>query len=140
MATVSAANGAVPIPALGGLIDVMLLRGTITSYFRKLGLHDITFEERDLLDKKYSEIIDRYKSLFKFPKEFIASMGKSLSLLLGIPQVTKYVPIVGIAMASSVSFAVVLRYLIKSINELEEVAMAVWESTAKRSVTAKQSE
>ena len=140
MATVSAANGAIPIPTLGAFIDVMLLRGAITSYLRKLGLNDIASEERDLLDKKYSEIIDRYKSLFKFPKEFTAAMGKSLGLLLGIPQVTKYVPIVGIAMASSVSFAVVLRYLIKSINELEEVAITVWDSTAKRSVTAKQSE
>ncbi|CAB4036395.1 interferon-inducible GTPase 5-like [Paramuricea clavata] len=36
--------------------------------------------------------------------------------------------------AGSISFAFTLRYLLRSINELEEVAMTVWDNAAKRSV------
>ena len=141
MATVSAATGAIPVPGVGGFIDAVLIRGAIMTFFRQLGLNDTSSKERDLLDKKYTDIIDRYRSLAGSTKKFVATLvGKSLGVALGIEEVSKYIPIIGIVIASSISFAYTLRYLLKAINELEEAAVAVWDTAAKRSVRTQQNE
>ncbi len=133
MATISAGAGAIPIPGVGGAIDFALIRGTIMSYYIQLGLNDTTSEERALLDKKYNDIINRYKS--GSVKEFASTIvTKALGLMIGIEEISKYIPIIGVVIASSVGFAFTLRYLIRCINELEEAAIAVWDNAAKRSV------
>ena len=47
--------------------------------------------------------------------------------------VSKYTPIVGPVIAGTISFVLTLRYLRRCVNELEEVALAVWDEAAKQS-------
>ena len=133
MATISAGAGAIPIPGVGAVIDFALIRGTIMAYYIQLGLINTTSEERALLDKKYNDIIDRYKSssVAKFGSTVVT---KALGLMVGVEEISKYIPIIGTVIASSVGFAVTLHYLIRCINELEEAAIAVWDNAAKRSI------
>ena len=127
MATISAGASAIPIPGVGAAIDFALIRGTIMAYYIQLGLNNTTSEERALLDKKYNDIIDRYKSSSTV-------VTKALGLMVGVEEISKYIPIIGVVIASSVGFAVTLHYLIRCINELEEAAIAVWDNAAKRSI------
>ena len=133
MATISAGASAIPIPGVGAAIDFAVIRGTIMAYYIQLGLNNTTSEERALLDKKYNDIIDRYKS--SSVKEFASTVvTKALGLMVGVEEISKYIPIIGVVIASSVGFALTLHYLIRCINELEEAAIAVWDNAAKRSI------
>ena len=133
MATVSAGTGAIPIPVIGGVIDTALIGGTIMSCYRKFGLHNTTPEALALLDQKYREIITRYH--FRSAGELVFTAAtKTVGLILGVEEVSKFIPIIGMVIASSISFAFTLRYLLRSINELEEAAIAVWDNAAKQSV------
>ena len=101
------------------------------AYYTQLGLKNTTPEERDMLDKKYKEIIDKYNP--GTVKE-LASTGfsKTLGVIIGVEEVSKYIPIIGMALASSVTFALTLKFLISAVNDLEEAAIAVWDNAAKR--------
>ncbi len=133
MAAASAGTGAIPIPGVGGVIDLVLIGGTITVYYRQLGLNNTTPEELELLDKKYMEIIQRYQ--FRSAAEFASTFAtKTFVLILGVEEVSAFIPIIGIVLAGSISFAFTLRYLFRSINELEEAATAVWDNAARRSI------
>ena len=130
MAAVSAATGVIPIPGVGVAIDAVLIGGTITVYYRQFGLYNTTPEELDLLDKKIKEIIERYhfSSAAEFAKTVVT---KTFGIILGVEEVSKFIPIIGMVIAGSISFASTLRYLLRSIKELEEAAMAVWDNAAR---------
>ena len=130
MATISAGAGVIPLPAVGGLVDAALIRTTVTAYCRQLGLNNT--EESAMMDKKKTEIINNYQSE-SIVSHFV-SVAHSIGLSIGVEEISKLIPFVGSAIAGSIGFAKTLRYLIKSIDELEEVAMAVWENAAKQTI------
>ena len=133
MAALSAATGAIPIPGVGGVIDVILIRGTIMVYYRQFGLNNTTLEEDTLLEKKIRDIVERYS--FRSVLDFAPAIAtKTFGLMLGVEEVSTFIPIIGIVIAGSISFAFTLHYLLKAINELEEAAMAVWDNAAKQSI------
>ena len=129
----SLSGAASAIPAVGGMIDIVLIRGTIMAYYMQLGLSNTTSEERETLDKKYKEIIDKYNpGRVKEWASTTASVSKTLGLIIGVEEVSKFIPIIGIAISGSISFALTLKYLHSAVNDLEETAIAVWDNTAKR--------
>ncbi len=118
MATISAGAKEILIPGVGAAIDLPLIKGTIMTYYRQMGLSNTTSEERALLETKYKEIIDRYQSasLKRSIKEFTSTVvTKALVVMIGVEEISKYIPIIGIAIASSVGFSVTLHYLIRCI-------------------------
>ena len=134
VAAVSAGTGAIPILGVGAVVDFVLISGTIAVYYTQFGLNNTTAEELKLLGKKYMEIIARYQ--FSSATEFASTFAtKSIGAVFAVEQVSAFIPIIGIALAGSISFAFTLRYLFLSINELEEAAMAVWDNAAKRAST-----
>ena len=133
VAALSAATGAIPIPGVGGAIDVILIGGTIMVYYRQFGLNNVTPEEQNLLKKNYRKVIQRYG--FRQAADFTATIApKTLGIIFGVEEVASFIPIIGIAIAGSISFAFTFRYLWQAINELEETAIAVWDNAAKQSV------
>jgi hypothetical protein len=132
VATISAGTGVMPLPGVGGVVDSALLVGTIHIYFRQLGLKETPSINRSFLNEKYREIIDKYIS--STMKDIVFNVAASLGTLTALEEICKYIPLIGLGIAMGVGFAKTLRYLIKTINELEEVAMAVWENAAKRSI------
>ena len=131
VASLSGAASGIPVPVLGSVVDFVLIRGTVTAYYVQLGLNNTTSEERDMLDKKYREIIDKYSP--GTVKEFASNaVSKTMGVIFGVEEVSKYIPFIGVVIASSISFAFTLKYLISAVNELEETAIAVWDNAAKR--------
>ena len=132
MAACSAGTGAIPLPVVGGFIDVVIIGATLAIYYKEFGLEHRTPEELALLDKKSKEIIKRYS--LRSTTELVANIGtKSFGVLFAVEEVSKFIPIIGLAIAGSISFALTLRYLRCSIDELEDAALAVWDKVAERS-------
>ena len=134
VATISAGTGAIPVSGVGVAIDYVLIKGTIVMFVRQLGLSDIKSEDLASLDTKYTEIIKRYKSVASDKKTVKTTVTKAMGVLMGIEEVSKYIPLVGLFIAGSIAFALTLRYLLRVVNELEETAIAVWDNAAKRSI------
>ena len=102
-------------------------------YYRQFGLNNTTPEKHTLLGKKIRDIIERYS--FRSAVDFAPAIAtKTFGLMLGVEEVSTFIPIIGIVIAGSISFAFTLRYLLHAINELEEAAMAVWDNAAKQSI------
>ena len=134
MATLSAGAGAIPIPVIGGAFDFVLIRVTVKAYFKQLGLNNKTSEELTMLDTKYKEIIRRYESNTS-AKEFASTVLTKVSgVMIGVEEISKFIPVFGVFIASTAVFALTLRYLLSAISELEEAAIAVWDNAAQRSI------
>ena len=134
VATISAGTGTIPIPGVGVAVDYVLIKGTIVMFVRQLGLSDIKSEDLASLDTKYTEIIKRYESVLSDKETVKTTVTKAMGVLMGIEEVSKYIPLVGLFIAGSIAFALTLRYLLRVVNELEETAIAVWDNAAKRSI------
>ena len=134
MATLSAAGGAIPIPGVGGVLDIVLIRCTVKAYCKQLGLNNSTTEEIALLDTKYKEIIQRYESIISAKELASSVVTKASGIMIGVEEISKYIPIFGIVIASSAAFALTLRYLLSAVAELEEAAIAVWDNAANLSI------
>ncbi|CAB4036457.1 interferon-inducible GTPase 5-like, partial [Paramuricea clavata] len=130
VATISARNGVIPIPGRGAVLDAELIRDTIEDYHRQLGLHDVTsdtFEEFN----KYEKVLQIYK--FQSDEELLLSLNSESHGLRKVQEVSKYIPILGTIIAGRISFVLMSRYLERCVDELEVVALAVWDDAAKRS-------
>ena len=99
---------------------------------KEFGLQNKTPEELALLEQKYIEIIMRY-NLGTNAVLAANIVTKSLGAILPVEEVAKFIPIIGSIIAGSISFAFTLRFLLRSIGELEEAALAVWDKIAERS-------
>ena len=58
---------------------------------------------------------------------------------LAAGEAAKYIPFVGIGIAGSISFAFTLRYLLRCINDLERVALAIWDEEASQKIDSNNS-
>ena len=134
VATLAAGAGAVPVPAVGLVVDLVLIRATVKAYCKQLGLTNRTSEELDLLDTKYKDIIQRYESIISAKELSLNATSKEYAVMVGVEQISKFIPIVGSFIASTAVFVFTLRYLLSAISELEEAALAVWDNATKRSV------
>lgn len=134
VAGISASTGPIPIPGLAVTIDYVLIKSTIMVFIRQLGLSDIKSEDLASLDTKYTEIIKGYKSVMSDKKTVKITVTAAMGVLMAIEEISKYIPLVGLFIASGTAFALTLRYLLRVVNELEETAIAVWDNAAKRSI------
>ena len=121
VAAISAATGAIPIPAVGATIDFALILGTVTGYFKQLGLSDKTSGQLE----KYVHIYTRYQ--FQSVGEWLLKLACEELGALAVGEATKYIPLIGIGIAGSISFGFTLLYLLRCVNDLERVALAVWD-------------
>ena len=133
MAAISAGTGAIPVPGLGCAIDTACIAVTLKIYQVEFGLGKATPEELGLLNKKCREVVKRYQvtSVVELLKSVVT---KRIAVLLGVEEVSKFIPILGLVIAGSISFATTFYFLNRSINEMEEVALALWDNAARRSV------
>ena len=128
MATISAGNGANPFSG-GAVFDAELIRDTVKDYHRQLDLHDVTSDTFEQFNK-YEKVLQRYK--FQSDEELLLSLNSEAHGLRKVQEVSKYIPILGTAIAGSISFALMLRYLVRCVDELEEVAIVYMCGTTQR--------
>ncbi|XP_028404307.1 interferon-inducible GTPase 5-like isoform X2 [Dendronephthya gigantea] len=133
VAAVSGGAGAIPFPGIGCAIDVVIIKATLSMNFRAFGLQNTAPEAFELLEKKFKDVITRYQ--MSSAVDLIKSFGAKAAVgLLGAEQVSKFIPFIGLAIAGSLSFAATFYFLNQSIDEMEEVALVIWDNAFERSV------
>ena len=133
-AAISAVNGAIPLPEKRDARDAILVKDTVTDYYKQLGIPDLTPDNFERFHE-FEGILRRYN--FQPNKQAILSLASQADRSRKVQDVCKYIPIVGTTIAGSISFALMLRYLVRCVNKLEELALAVWDEAAKKNKSIK---
>ena len=128
-AAISAVNGAIPLPDKRALLDAKLVKDAVTDYYKKLGISDLTSDNFERFHE-FEDILRRYN--FQSNEQVILSLESEPDRSRKVQDVCKYIPIVGTTIAGSISFALTLPYLLRCVNELEKLALAVWDEAAKK--------
>ncbi|CAI5695105.1 unnamed protein product [Oreochromis niloticus] len=132
LATLSAAAAAVPVPGLSVAVDVAVLIGAVTHFVHAFGL-DVQSLKRlairtavsytELRDVIISPVAAKEITKELFLKAF-AQLGGAAGLI-GAEEVSRFIPIVGIPVAMSLSFVTTYRVLNFILNQLAEDAQKV---------------
>lgn len=132
LATLSAAAAAVPVPGLSVAVDVAVLIGAVTHFVHAFGL-DVQSLKRlairtavsytELRDVIISPVAAKEITKELFLKVF-AQLGGAAGLI-GAEEVSRFIPIVGIPVAMSLSFVTTYRVLNFILNQLAEDAQKV---------------
>uniref|UniRef100_A0A669DKT7 IRG-type G domain-containing protein n=3 Tax=Oreochromis TaxID=8139 RepID=A0A669DKT7_ORENI len=132
LATLSAAAAAVPVPGLSVAVDVAVLIGAVTHFVHAFGLDVQSLKKLAIRTAvSYTELRDviispvAAKEITKelFLKVF-AQLGGAAGLI-GAEEVSRFIPIVGIPVAMSLSFVTTYRVLNFILNQLAEDAQKV---------------
>jgi hypothetical protein len=129
VAVISAGNGAIPLPGKRAVLDAALIKDTIAEYYKQLGIADLTSDNFERFHE-FEDVLRRYN--FRSNDEVISSLEFEAHGARKVQDVSKYIPILGTIVAGSISFPLTLRYLIRCVNELEELALAVWDEAANK--------
>ena len=78
---------------------------------------------------EFEDILRRFN--FQSNEQVNFSLESEADRSRKVQDVCEYIPTVGTTIAGSISFALTLHYLLRCVNELEELAVAVWDEAAK---------
>ena len=133
-AGISAGAAIVPVPAADIGVDVMLLLEMIPAINRKFGLDAGQIDELDPQTKKMvlvlvtsigSELIGKV-----ITKEIVIQILKKLGIRIASKQVSKYIPVLGQAVAASISFGAMKMLGNSHVDDCHEVARRALEAKA----------
>ena len=124
VAAASAGVNAVPVPVVGSAFNLAVVFEEIHNYRRQFGLPDKGSKEFEALNKESSTVLFKYV----FVNESWTSIAE-VALELGLEEITKFIPIAGPLLSSAMSFFMVYHFLHKCINNLEKVALDIWDET-----------
>ena len=97
-----------------GRIDRVIIEGAIGYYHRLFGLKIKSEEIEFLVNTYWQDSIKEGGAIF------------------ALERVVKYGLVVGVTIAGTKSFILALQYLVRSVNELEKAALAVWDNAVKQ--------
>ena len=120
VAATSCAGAAVPLPGLSVALDYIFLANQVNFYKSQLGLP----EEDSKLFLALSPAMK--KRIQKFCTTKAVKLGKRLATYATgstVEEFARYIPILGSAIAGSISFSIMYYTLHSSLNELEQTAM-----------------
>ena len=131
LAAASAAVAVVPIPCLSFAVDLALIKGEISFYRSQLGLPEADSAEFSMLN------VDMQNRVRKFCFTSAAQIFVFLSCYASqsaVEEASRYIPIVGLAIAGSMSFASTYYLLHRCLAELEKTAIEVIEDFKQRAL------
>ena len=131
MSFVTAPASAIPFPGVGALIDLGVIVTEIMEYRHKFGLPLTDSEDFNNLNEEMRKRLVRYGATTAAQVALI--VGIEIGLELGAEEVVKYIPFAGTILASAISAGFMTKYLISCINDMEEIALHIWDSIARES-------
>ena len=129
VAAASAAVAAIPVPFLSLGFDVSLVMTEVEFYRKQLGLDRTTLER---ISQVYEIPMEKFERELNevFPLQYLSSLrafvldlAKKQSVSVATEEFSRYVPYVGTAVASSLSFAVCYLILYKVLIRMERAAL-----------------
>lgn len=130
MALATAPASAIPVPLVGAAIDIGLILEETIQYREQFGLPAPDSIEFDKLDINYQERIKKY--CFLSAAKIVTEIAGEGVAELGAGEVAKFIPIAGTIIACAISAGFTSHYLIRCINDLEEIALKIWDDGVKR--------
>ena len=124
----SALAAAVPIPGASVAADIALIKTEIDFYKSKLGLPDEGSNKFSLLSFNTQSEIKALSTTLGTALR-IGGLVAAYSTESVVEEFARYIPFIGIALASSLSYGATYYFLRKWLGKLEEIALKVLEET-----------
>lgn len=137
VATASAAGALVPIPGLSVSVDAALILGELSFYRSQLGLPEEGFAEFLKLHLTTRE------EVLKVSITTVAQLSLflvSYAAESAIEEATRFIPFVGLVVASTMSFGTTYRALHRLLEAVKDVALSVISEAADRAAAELESE
>ena len=128
VATASAVAATVPLPGASVAADIALIKREIDFYKSQLGLPDEGSNSFSLLSFNTQSEIKALSSTLGTAMR-IGGLVAAYSTESVVEEFARYIPFIGIAIASSLSYGATYYFLWKWLGQLEEIALKVLEET-----------
>ena len=128
VATASAAGAAVPVPGFSMAADFAMIMNEVLLYKSQLGLPEEDSPEFQNMPLELKTKVEKFciSSPAQMAKLLLANTGTKTS----IEEITRmFVPVIGLALASAISFYTTYNFLHETLNELEEAALEFLDQT-----------
>jgi hypothetical protein len=131
VATASATVAIIPVPFVSIGFDLTACIQEIKVYRKQLGLTEQALRQ---LSERHKIPYEQFSIAFndRIPIQMVTDIGKfvlssarSIALSLGTQQTSRFVPIVGTAIASAASFGSTMYILNSILNDMEQVALQI---------------
>ena len=134
VAGASAAVACVPLPGLSFGVDMVLISYEISQFLAQIGIPKEGSEIFDILgDTTKRQVISLYIN-FASAAGISALLAREAGTGIATEEFVRFIPFIGSAIASTLSFAGTFSVLRIALNKIEAVALAVLEDAAQRSV------
>ena len=120
VATLSGLGAAVPLPGVSFAVDMTLLANELKLYKTQLGLPD---EHSDEFERMTPEWRGRATNYLIPTLANMGSMLATYAACVSLEEYSRFIPILGMAIASSLSFATTYSFLKECLSEMEEIAL-----------------
>ena len=136
VAGISAGVAAVPVPGLSIAVDAILVFNEVRAYITQLGIPvegSRIFKAVSFTTQK--TIVDT-QARFSSAAKILALFGKEVGTGLAVEKASRFIPFIGPAIASTLSFGCTLLFLRNCLKEIEEVALTVLKEAKQQSVNS----
>ena len=133
---ISAGVAAAPVPGLSIAVDALLVCNEVRAYITQLGIPvegSIIFKAVSFTTQK---TIVATQARFSSVAKILALFGKEVATGLAVEEASRFIPVIGSVIASSLSFACTIFFLQSCLKEIEEVALAVLKEAKHQSVNS----
>ena len=134
IAFASALVACAPLPGLSFSVDATMIFFEIRQYIAQLGIpsegSEIFEILSDTIKQEVASLCLNFSSIAKIVS-FFTLVGNPAA---AVEEVARFIPVIGLATASTLSFAGTFSMLLTALNRVEAVALAVLEDAAQKSV------
>ena len=130
MATYSGIGALVPVPGLSTMVDLIVIKQELNFYKSQLGLPMQNSKEFRMMTPE--DQVKLRKFCVSGTIETGKLMAKYASTSIVVEEFSRYIPLLGTAIASSISFCTTYYFLEQCLNEMEEIALACQDETKRR--------
>ena len=136
VAGISAGVAAAPVPGLSIAVDAFLVCNEVRAYITQLGIPvegSIIFKAVSFTTQK---TIVATQARFSSAAKILALFGKEVATGLAVEEASRFIPLLGPVIASSLSFACTIFFLQSCLKEIEKIALAVLKEAKQQSVNS----
>lgn len=127
----TAPTSAIPVPGVGAVLDLAVIFNETRDYREILGIPVNESDEFKKIRKDLQKRVLKYGCTSAL--KLAAEIAGEATLKLGAEEVAKYIPVAGSIIACAISAAFTGAYLNRAIDELEGVALEIWDAEFARS-------
>ena len=135
-AGISAGVAVVPVPGVSYAVDALLVFNEVRAYITQLGIPVEGSRIFEAVSITTQNAIVTTQTRFSSIARILALFGKEVATGLAVEEASRFIPILGPVIASSLSFACTIFFLQSCLKEIEKIALAVLKEAKQQSVNS----